>query len=193
MRKILTAFFLTLLLAAPTLAQPVGGAYGPGPRSPSAVGVAAVGQIPGTATNDSAGAGDVGEYVSSTLLVGNEVTLPAVTGNADITSIPLTAGDWNVWGTICYDIASTTQLNILIGWISTSTATLPTTPNAGAFFWDQFSNSGGLVTGAATKCYPVGTQRVSLSGSGTAYLSTRNAFITSTLKGYGFIAARRVR
>lgn len=150
------------------------------------------GQVPGTATNDDAAAGNIGEYVSSTVLVGSEVGLITET-TTDITSISLTPGDWDVRGAICFDVASTTVLNILIGWVSTSSATLPTAPNNGGFFWNQFANSGGLVPGAAPECYPVGIMRVSLAAAGSVYLSTRTAFTTSTLKAYGFIAARRVR
>jgi hypothetical protein len=60
-------------------------------------GVPAVGQIPGTATNDDAAAGKLGEIISSNIVVGSAVSLTTNTP-ANITSLSLTAGDWDVWG-----------------------------------------------------------------------------------------------
>lgn len=59
--KRLAAFLLALVLAAPVYAQQ-STAVGP---AVTGVGSAAIGQIPGTATNDNASAGKVGEYVSA--------------------------------------------------------------------------------------------------------------------------------
>ena len=59
--------------------------------------VITAGQIVGTATNDSATAGNVGEYVSSAVTPAYPITLTS-TQYADVTSISLTAGDWDVTG-----------------------------------------------------------------------------------------------
>jgi hypothetical protein len=64
----------------------------PGPGA-----TAAAGQLPGTATNDSAAAGDVGEYVSSVIATGSATSFTTATAK-NITSISPTAGDWDVQG-----------------------------------------------------------------------------------------------
>ncbi len=138
----------------------------------------------GTATNDSASAGYIGEYVPGTLLVGSAVSLSSNVV-ADIKSIALTAGDWDVWATIAYggSFTGSTHIN---AWINTVSATMPTIPNGGAYYNDS---SG---TGASGDVKSVGIMRLSLAAPATAYLSTQVIF-SGTATAYGFIGARRVR
>ena len=144
------------------------------------------GQIPGTATNDSATAGNVGEYVSSTVLAGSAVALTTNTAT-NITSISLTAGDWDVTGAIFQQPNGATVVTLIIGWISTTSATLPTAPNnGGEALWS------GNVTGNGNSTQP-GPMRLSLSSTTTVYLSTFVTFTTNTNSAYGIIRARRVR
>jgi hypothetical protein len=141
----------------------------------------------GTTTNDNAAAGSVGEYISSTVGNGAGVSVTNST-NKDITSISLTAGDWDVWGTIGYNPTSNPVASLLSGWINTTSASAPGAPNGGAFFQDGVinqTNPEGL--------YPVGLMRLSLSATTTVYLTTYNSFTVGTLKAYEFIGARRVR
>jgi hypothetical protein len=151
-----------------------------------AFGGLADGQLPGTATNDNASAGNIGEYVSSSV---NAPGVSVTSGTAkDITSISLTAGDWDVWGSVGFNSGGTTVASLLAGWINTSSATNPNAPNGGAYFLQDpvsFSNP--------TFCYPIGMMRISLATTTTVYLSTYAAFSVSTLTAYGFIGARRVR
>ena len=142
----------------------------------------------GTSTNDNAGAGYVGEFVSSNIVAGSAVALTTGVA-ANITSISLTAGDWDVWGTIALNPAGTTTTSQLFGGISTTTATLPTAPGGGAYL-ALFNYS--LLAGQGTN-NPVGTTRISISGTTTVYLVVTAAFAVSTNSGYGFIGARRVR
>lgn len=157
--------------------------------NPSSVGVAAPGQVPGTTTNDSANTGNVGEYVSSQILVGSTVNIPLST-NTDITSISLTAGDWDVGGIIAFQPATGTITNALFGWISTSSATLPAAPNSGAY-WGY--NPATPSAANAAFINPVGMIRISIATPTTVYISARANFSVSTMGGYGFIGARRVR
>ena len=143
--------------------------------------------IVGTTTNNDATAGIVGEYISSTVLVGSAVALTDTTP-ANITSISLTAGDWTVSANIAYAIAATTINTIRYGAISTTSATLPTIPASGAYFQQPIS-----ITGAATVVEPIGTVRVPLNSTTTVYLVVRADFTVSTLSAYGFIGARRMR
>lgn len=141
----------------------------------------------GTATNDSGAAGEIGEYVTSTVLVGSAVSLTASTA-ANVTSISLTAGDWDVWGNVSFNPAGTTTITALIAWISTTSAALPTIPNNGAYTSLQLSWPTGT-----TQTIPSGSTRLSLSGTTTVYLSTYSVFATSTMGAYGYIGARRRR
>jgi hypothetical protein len=141
----------------------------------------------GTATNDSAAAGYIGEYISSQVLVGSAVTLTTATA-ANVTSISLTAGDWDVEGTVALDYSASPAVSYFLAWISTTSATNPTVPNSGAYYCD----GGAGAYNAVGKVTPVGRTRISLSGTTTVYLSVQETF-TGTIKAYGFIGARRAR
>jgi hypothetical protein len=155
--------------------------------SPTTIQGVAAGQIPGTATNDNASAGNVGEFISSTVLVGSAVSA-AVTTPLNVTSISLTAGDWDVWGTVATNPAASTLQVSITGWISTASATIPTIPNGGAYaqLTTNFAVGDGQVL-------PVGKIRISLASTTTVFLSAFLNFNTSTNAAYGFIGARRMR
>lgn len=147
----------------------------------------ATSQIPGTITNDSAAAGNIGEYITSTVLVSAAVAISS-TANVNITSVGLPPGDWDVYGTACYSVSA----NTLTGrgaWIGVvSAATLPTDPNNGAiqrdFSTQSVGNGGSLFTGI---------MRQSLSVSSTVYLTATCTFVSGTVSVFGFIGARRRR
>lgn len=145
------------------------------------------GGIVGTTTNDSAAAGFVGEYISSSISSGSSVALTnAIVSN--VTSISLSAGDWDVHANVAYFIAATTVNSARYASISTTSATLTAIPNGGAYLQNQ-----GSVTGSAVWTAPVGMTRMSLAATTTVYLVARADFTTSTCSAYGFIGARRVR
>lgn len=145
------------------------------------------GPLVGTTTNDNAAAGAVGEIIESTILVASAVALTTATA-FDITSISLTAGDWDVWGSVDFVSGATTSCNGIQGWISTASATMPTRPNNGAFV--NLSPVFGTGTHPAVS---VGTSRLSLAVTTTVYLSTQASFSISTFGAYGYIGARRRR
>ncbi|WP_250533990.1 hypothetical protein [Caballeronia sp. AZ10_KS36] len=138
--------------------------------------------IVGTATNDNAAAGSVGEYVS------NSATGVALTSGtaANITSVSLTAGDWDVSGTISFVPAGTTVPSAFNCGTSTTSATL------GALGTQTFSASSAFPAGSA-QGLAAPTQRISVSATTTVYLVGSSAFTTSTMTANGFIRARRVR
>jgi hypothetical protein len=152
----------------------------------TAYATAAIGQLPGTTTNDSASAGNIGEYVSSTVNSGSAVALTSST-SANITSITLSAGDWDISGKVGFVPAATTTMTLLGGDINTT--------SAAAFNADTAITIAASLTGANGNAttMAIDTRRVSLSGSTTYYLNCIGIFATSTLKGYGIIRARRVR
>src|SRR5574337_1898836 len=79
--------------------------------------------ILGTTTNDDAAAGYIGEVISSNIAVGSAVSLSSGT-IANITSISLTAGDWDVYGWASSNVAGTTTITQFAAGGSTTTADL---------------------------------------------------------------------
>ena len=142
--------------------------------------------ITGTATNNSASAGSVGEYVFANIPPGASVSLTSgITSN--VASISLTAGDWDVWGSAGFAPGASTTQTANVGAISTVTATIPTAPNAGAY-----SSQVGVATGVSAT-FAIGMMRISISGTTTVYLAVNSTFGVSTQAAFGFIGARRVR
>jgi hypothetical protein len=136
--------------------------------------------IVGTTTNNNAAAGSVGEFVSSVIASGSAVSYSTGTPK-DMTSISLTAGDWNVWGNIFFIVGG--AMTASNGWISATSATLP----------DLSLAVGINVTGLGSSGFAVPMQRFSLSGTTTIYISAQFTFSTSTVTACGGIYARRVR
>jgi hypothetical protein len=146
------------------------------------------GQLPGTTTNDNASAGNIGEYISANLASGSAVVLTTAVAK-DIVTISLTAGDWDVWGSVVTLPVGAVACTQIITWISTVANTLPTLPNNGANLMLQLA-----FTSAASQCLPAGRTRLSLASTTTVRLGTQCAFSGGTsLSAYGFIAARRAR
>ena len=148
------------------------------------------GQIPGTTTNDSATAGNVGEYKSATTLIGSEVSLSS--GNAsDVATVSLSAGDWDVSGIVCWDTDTTTNVTGMRMGINSSSGTMPTTGTPSVSELPVYP--GGGATLANIPCGSVPSVRISLSGAGNGFLIARGLFTVSFLKVFGSISARRVR
>ena len=135
--------------------------------------------IAGTGTNDSAPAGYVGEIISSNIVAASGVTVSSA-ATANITSIFLTAGNWDIWGNVL--VQGTTVTTIQAG-ISVTTATLPD-PSLTSYIAP-------LAT-SATAGVPIPGISVSIAGSTTYYLVI-NPFGTGTIKCSGNIYARRRR
>lgn len=150
-------------------------------------GLGARGQLLGTLTNDDAAAGNVGEFISATVLAAAHVALTNNTP-ADVTSISLTAGDWDVFGNVVFDPAGTTTMTSLIAWTSAVSASFPTRPNAGG----EIELTLSFLTGNP-QTFPVPSRRLSLASTTTVYLSVYCSFGISTLHAYGFLGARRRR
>ena len=144
-------------------------------------------RIFGTTTNNNAAAGEIGEYISSTVLVGAAVaTADATTVN--VTSISLTAGDWDVSGVVCLEPAAGTITSLAIAAINTTSATIPTRPASGGISQITATTSASL-----GHSIPVGNTRISIASTTTVYLIARVLFTVSTMGTYGFIGARRAR
>jgi len=142
----------------------------------------------GTTAADNATAGRLGEVIASSVVVGSAVALTTATP-ANVTSISLTAGDWDVEGSVGFHPAATTSITNLQAWDSTTTAALPTFPTNTTLT----TNTIAAVVPNADIVVPLGYTRINVSATTTLYLSAQAAFTVSTLGAYGYISARRVR
>jgi hypothetical protein len=140
--------------------------------------------IVGTATNNNAVAGNIGEYVQSVVASGSAVALSTGT-TANVTSISLTAGDWDVTGVVDYAMTGATATNFLHG-TSTTSATLG---GQDSYAQKPFAFAGSN----ATLGDNAPLVRLSLSGTTTVYLVAQAAFSGGSVDAYGTIRARRVR
>lgn len=135
--------------------------------------------IVGVTNASSASAGNVGEFISSTITFASATSYSAGS-TSNLTSIPLTAGDWDVFGNV--GLSGTTITALSIGF-STTTGTLP----AAEFrtYIDPLATSSLLMM-------PVPYQRINISSSTTLYC-VLNAAGTGSIIMFGGIYARRVR
>jgi hypothetical protein len=151
----------------------------------SADDIQATGQIPGTNTNDNASAGNVGEFVVSTISTAASVGVASgVTAN--VTSISLSAGDWDIRAQL--GVVPTGTLSAVIAAVSSVSATAPT-DNLGDGAYSLYQMP---FTAASRQVFPAGTRRVTLSASATYYFVAQVTYGTSASV-YGIIGARRMR
>ena len=149
--------------------------------------VLSVAIIPGVTTNSSAPTGYIGEYVESTVAQGAAVSL--TTGViTNITSISLTAGDWDVSGVVIMDSGVTTNVTRVMGGISSTSGAVDISKS-----YYSHAHSGYVPGGGQFRGMPLNTSRFSLSGTTTIYLVALANFTVSTCTAYGTISARRVR
>ncbi len=138
------------------------------------------GGIVGTTTNNNTNAGNVGELISSVISSGAPVTFSAGV-DKDLTSISVTAGDWDIYGNINCAGTTVTQGTV---WISATSATIP---DRSLYNIDIPNNALSTQCGLAAPYF-----RASLAGTTIIYLSGRMNG-TGTLTCAGGIYARRVR
>ena len=141
----------------------------------------------GVVDGSDAAEGQIGEYISAMVAAVSPVALTNATPT-NITSVALTAGDWDVRGLVVFRAAAGTIATYIADWISAVSATVPPRPNDGAMAELAISFPAGM-----TQSMPTGTARVSVGAPITIYLSCYTQFSVSTMGAYGFIGARRVR
>lgn len=145
--------------------------------------------IVGTATNNSAVAGNIGEEINSTVSTYTNYSTTATYQN--ITSITLTAGDWDLSAFFTYSANSSTitAASNAIFAISTTTASasgateglnINYVPQAALLGTSKFSDA-------------IPSYRVSLSGTTTYYLNTQASFTVGNPQFVGSLRARRCR
>ena len=120
----------------------------------------------GAANASTAASGNIGEIISSHVASGSAISLTSGTA-ANITSVSLSAGDWQCTGNIQTN-GSAGDNEQLDGWLSTTSATFPTTPELNG----SFSVSGGSFNN--TPANNTGIVVYNVSSPTTVYLSVRS-------------------
>jgi hypothetical protein len=136
----------------------------------------------GTTTANNAAAGQVGEVITSSVLQAAGVTITTAVP-VNVTSIALTAGDWDVQGTACVTAASGTFTSFNVA-ISTVTAGFPDASIITSLYAPSSAQLGG----------PAPLVRLSIASTTTVYLVTQATWTTGTTpRASGQIYARRRR
>lgn len=172
---------LVVLLFSPSFAQDISN-----PQANQSALTQNKGQLPGTATNDNASTGNVGEYIESAI-ASPGVSL-TTTSAANVTSISLTAGDWDIVlnGSFLTGVATSITQTLIS--ISSTSATVDASP--GKFSALNFTPT---VFGAVNQSSVLQSFRVSLTSTTTIYFVARSTFTVSTVSVWGLISARRRR
>jgi len=142
------------------------------------------GQYLATSTNDNATAGNIGEYVSSTVVYASRVSLSNGVAKT-ITSISLTAGDWDV-----SILQNTEGSGGAVSAYNSTSVSLTTNTNSGT---EGTYAYGGVITASmldASSVVPAA--RLSLSSTTTVYMVALCSFSGSE-SAWGIISARRRR
>lgn len=142
---------------------------------------AARGSIDGT----SAAAGFVGEYKETILGLGSAVALTDVTV-ANVLTLSLGAGDWDVGGVVSFTGSATTT-GYLMGGASLVTAQLPN-----AEFIASVRNGGTAPFGIDPRM-ALPPRRVVVTSTTIVYLVVKANFSSGTCSAYGKLCARRIR
>lgn len=142
--------------------------------------------IAGTISADSAQAGSIGEFVQGQLLQASPTALTTNTA-ANIISISLTAGDWDVTGFADFLPAATTSVTLMTYGVSTVSATIGIQDTYGQVA------QGAQVPGANISAFDTPTIRINISTTTTVYLVVKSVFTVSTMAAFGTLRARRVR
>ena len=141
------------------------------------------GGIAGTVSGEDAPTGLVGEFVESKVASSSAVTLTNGTP-ANVVSISLTAGDWDVTGIVSYSFEGLTPSAAHQAGISTTSATVPS---------DGRQTYVTSPSGDSTMSAVLSTRRVNVTSTTTVYAVATANFSEGTAKAFGQISARRVR
>jgi hypothetical protein len=137
----------------------------------------------GVTDASNAAPGIIGEIISANLPVASKITLTTGVA-ADIVSISLSPGDWDIDGVVYFD--ATIKAEMLWSWANTVSVTMPS-QDQGSVIFDQNTANG------QNTSMTLPTWRLNSSTPQTVYLTCRGDFISGTLSACGGIRARRVR
>lgn len=157
----------------------------------SGSGVLAVNSVTGVTNGSAAAAGKVGERIDANVLSGSAVTLTNNTP-ANVLSLPLTAGDWEVSGVTALLAGATTNVTYVFGTVSLTSATLDTT-TPGRLSAIVFSSAGAVPPSGVPFTATLPPTQFNVTTPTTVFLTTQSGFTVSTMKAYGNLHAIRMR
>ncbi len=140
--------------------------------------------VSGVTDGTAAAAGIIGEVKSSLVATGGAQSMADGVGK-NITTLTLTAGDWDVEGNVNINFGSATTTASSAG-IALTTATVPTDGS-------EVANGIQLTTTTAVAGIALPRKVVNVTTDTTVYLVGKAAFSAGTAAGWGKITARRVR
>ena len=170
-----------VLTTSPTLVTPTLGAA----TATSIAFSPTTGGIVGTTAADDAGSGYYGEFFYSNIPLGSAVSLTSNTG-ANVTSIAVTAGDYDAYGLVAWQLSAAGTLSNAAAraFVSSTSATSPGNYQNNAFTCKNTQTDFSA---------PVIPTRFSFSGSSTIYLVCNVTFTSGTCVAYGTLSIRRRR
>lgn len=127
---------------------------------------------------------NVGQVVNSNIPLASAVSLTTSTP-ANVTSISLTSGDWDVFGNVFFNGVLVTD-PIFACWLSTTSATIPDASN-----YSRSQLEGITINFTSGMVCPI--LRVNVASTTTVYLSADSIFGAGTVTACGNIFARRVK
>lgn len=140
--------------------------------------------IKGTATNDSAQAGSIGEYLSANATA---IPLTSITA-ANVVTLSLTPGNWMVSGWVSVIPAGTTNISAAQAGLSNVSATFQ--PIVSGF---PLTVQAGISAVGVTVTLDPAPYYIKVSTTTTVYLLAQATFTVSTCTANGFIQAVRIR
>lgn len=144
--------------------------------------------IAGEIDGVTAGAGFIGQAVQSIVLVGAAVGLTTATP-ANITSIALTAGDWDIQGQITF-VATTATILAGATWEGGINSTSATLPVDGSEAFEPMPLA--ITTQSFNQTINISRKIVNSNAASTQYLVAEATFTAGTVAAYGNITARRM-
>lgn len=144
-----------------------------------------------SATNDTPAAGKIGETINSGIVSTSAVSYTS-NQTKNLTSISLTAGDWDVRGIVTWIVTTfpANSTSAAAANIGTITGTLN---DDGEQSYATVTSQNATTLTSSFSC-PLPSRRISLSATTTVYLVGKSpTFASGTCTAFGYIEARRMR
>lgn len=124
---------------------------------------------------------------------GNQSISLTTATSSDFGAIRLTAGDWQVGGSVSFALGTTTTVVYWGGWTNTVSSTADLIP--GRIYIQNFSNAGTALGNTVNSQFALPARRITVANGATQiiYGTQQASFAISTASGYGSVWARRVR
>lgn len=148
--------------------------------------------ITGRTDAAAAGAGKVGEVLTQLVPIGSEVSLSTGTA-AVVSTVSLTAGDWDVSAVVNLDCGSCTTVATSTQEISINTGTGCSSPAQVADGSELFLSPIVITTSSTKLGGSIPLKQINVSGTTTVCSVATATFSAGTMKGWGVIIARRRR